>query len=109
MEELQVQPDASPKRPRSTAGPVPFRRHNDTQQVGITSSLADEEDQLLQVRVNASAEYGHRYVRVTNAPDHTLRFIVERTYSGSADEIAEWQARRWSPGFIPDQSFYGRL
>ncbi len=102
-QEAQVQPKIS----RISADPVPFRRQNPAREVAITLNLAEEIDQLLQLRVNTSPDQSHRRIRVTNAPDGGLRFEVDGSVFNALDDIPEpkvqtliraaisdWEARR---------------
>jgi hypothetical protein len=107
LEQLQQQAEAKPQKPRISMDPMPFRRRSEVKERLITLNLADEIDQLLQVRVRASPEFSQRYIHVANAPDGGLRFEVDGVHYGGLEEIpdpqvqalireaiAEWEARR---------------
>jgi len=90
------------KKSRITVDPVPFRRRTEADFLGITLNLAEEIDQLLQVRVGAAGELGHRYIHVTNAPDGGLRFTVDGGHYGALDEIADPQVQALIRAAISD-------
>jgi hypothetical protein len=104
---VQQEEEPELKKSRISLDPVPFRRSDAAQQPGLTLNLADEIDQLVQMRVNASPEFGHRGIRVTSALDGGLRFEVDGNAYGSLEEvpqpkvqalireaIADWEAKR---------------
>jgi hypothetical protein len=107
VDRLRQKSDTQPLKSRLSADPVPFRRRSEAQQTGITLNLADEIDQLLQVRVQASSTFSQRYIHVTSTPDGGINFDVDGTRYGTLDElpdpqivaliraaIADWEARR---------------
>jgi hypothetical protein len=106
LEQLQ-QVEAPLKKSRFTVDPRPFRRRSDTQELTITLNLAEEIDQLVQIRAKASPEFSQRHIRVASAPDGGLRFEVDGQRYGALAEIpdpqvqaliraaiSDWEARR---------------
>jgi hypothetical protein len=105
LEGMQQQDETRPQKSRVTVDPVPFRSTG--AQRDITLNLADEIEQLLQIRLRASSEFSQRYIHVGNAPDGGLRFEVDGARYDALDEIpdldvqaliraaiSDWEARR---------------
>jgi hypothetical protein len=106
LDELR-QPKVAPKKSRISLDPVPLRRRSEAQIPGLTLNLAEEIDQLLQVRVDADPDFNRRYIHVTSAPDGGLRFVIDNSRYNALDEVPEsdvqaliraaitdWEARR---------------
>jgi len=106
LDELR-QPKVAPKKSRISMDPVPLRRRSEAQTPGLTLNLADEIDQLLQIRVDTDPDLSRRYVHVTSAPDGELRFVIDNSRYNALEEVPEvdvqaliraaitdWEARR---------------
>jgi hypothetical protein len=107
LEQLQDQTPVGRRPSRVTLDPLPFRPRSAGKERSITLNLADEIDQLVQLRVKASPELSQRLIHVANAPDGGLRFEVDGARFAGLDEIPdpavkaviraaidEWEMRR---------------
>jgi hypothetical protein len=89
IEKWRLQPETSSRKPRITTDPVPFHRQKKAQERGLTLNLAEEIDQLVQVRINATPDLLGRRVRVSTAPDGGLRFEVDGVRYARLEEISD--------------------
>jgi hypothetical protein len=93
IEQWKQEDDDQPKPSRITIDPVPFRRQNEAQERGLTLNLAEEIDQLLQIRIKAYPQFSRRRIRVANAIDGGLRFEVDGITHHTLEEIPDDQVQ----------------
>jgi hypothetical protein len=93
IDQWKQEDDDQPKPSRITIDPVPFRRRSEAQERGLTLNLAEEIDQLLQIRIKAYPQFSQRRVRVANAIDGGLRFEVDGVTHRTLEEIPDDQVQ----------------
>lgn len=92
LEQLQ-QSEVKTKKPLITADPVPFRRRSEAKNLHITLNLAEEIDELVQIRIKALPEFSQRYIHVVNAVDGGLGFQVDDVRYSEIDAIPDPQVQ----------------